>query len=423
MILTQYKTVLKGVFYSVFTFCLSFSSIASEDNIPDVFRGDTYNSKYKISYIDLDAILTTSVLIIGKSSRAKAKQSRANIGTRMRTNINRLTALEGNRFYYESYKKEEYRQLISKIRLNLAELPSKIPLNKFTKKEQLAYWLNLYNVTLLDEVIKIYPQKKLEDFFEDEDDALLNQKLLTVSGIKLSLNDIHNILFEKYNADPLIIYGLYQGIIGGPNIRKKAFSGDNVWEDLEINADNFINSNRGTYGDKKNVFRVSSLYKRNKDYFPNFDEDLTKHLQAYLIGHTRYKLEDAKKIKANINNWNITDVYGTDRTYGASAATNSAGLLDPMGNPDITGTVTHFDGTTLTFRPTGNLPGGDAGNAGFRNTNSVSMASLVGSHGVFSADQIERLKKLNELRIENTGVVTIIDLPNENEGQVESNDQ
>jgi hypothetical protein len=57
----------------------------------------------------------------------------------------------------------------------------------------------------------------------------LPKKLLTVDGVALSLNDIQfNILKHNYANNPLIIYGLYQGVIGGPNIRKSAYTGATV---------------------------------------------------------------------------------------------------------------------------------------------------------------------------------------------------
>ena len=262
---------------------LSFSgkTFSSESKVPAPFQGHDAQSKYQISYIDLDIILKTGVINTGRSTRAKAKKSTASIGTRLKTNVKRLTSLEGNRFYYEQFKEDEYIGLLSEIRESLTKIPKKVPLKNFTKEAQLAYWLNVYNVTLLDEIIHIYPRSNLEDTFEDEE--LLDKKLLTISGVSLSLNDIHyKILAEKYEFDPLIIYGLYQGIIGGPNIRKRAYTADNVYDALESNANEFINSNRGTYSDKNKVFRVSSLYERNKIYFPDFKQDVSAHINNYL---------------------------------------------------------------------------------------------------------------------------------------------
>lgn len=304
------------------------SVYADEKDIPEPFRGDNPSSSYSIQYNDIDVLFRGTVLATGMSDRAKAKQSSAEIGSRIKTNVNTLTALEGNRFFYEAFETKEDKAILTKIRKDLENLPSNAPLKYFHKSEQLAYWLNLYNVTLLDEIVKIYPQRDLEDELEGRK-SLLNRKLLKVAGVELSLNDIHHkILMPKFDNDPLIIYGLYQGIIGGPNIRREAYKGETVFAALKENAYEFVNSNRGTYADRGGVFRVSSLYERNEAYFPNFKTDLKAHLYQYIIGDMNYYLEESKKIRTNISNWDITDLYGSKRKSGSSSATSEAALLD-----------------------------------------------------------------------------------------------
>lgn len=309
---------------------------ANEKDIPEPFRGDTPSSSYTIQYDDIDVLFGGTVLSTGMSTRAKAKEGTAEIGSRIKSNVKTLTALEGNRFFFEAFETEKDKAVLTKIREDLESLPTTAPLKHFHKSEQLAYWLNLYNITLLDELVKRYPIRDLEDLFDGKK-SILNQKLLTVSGIKLSLNDIHHkILMPKFDNDPLIMYGLYQGIIGGPNIRREAYKGDTVFSALKENAYEFVNSNRGTYADKGGVFRVSILYERNEDYFPDYKKDLKAHLYKYIIGDMGYYLDESKRIRANISNWDITDVYGTMRKSTSSAATSEAALLDiGKGNQEL----------------------------------------------------------------------------------------
>jgi hypothetical protein len=126
------------------------------------------------------------------------------------------------------------------------------------------------------------------------------------------------------------MYGLYQGIIGGPNIRKSAYSGANVHSHLEENASEFINSNRGTSPKDEKIFRASSLYDRNRVFFPNFQADLKKHLLVYLLRPEKGELEAAKTIKPDIDDWTVTDLYGSYPEIGGSFANNSAALLDSV---------------------------------------------------------------------------------------------
>ncbi|MGS2720208.1 DUF547 domain-containing protein [Paraglaciecola aestuariivivens] len=385
------ESVIQLVFLNCVLFFLTINSLnADELKVLEPFAAYSRDSTYTISYDDLDQIYKASVLNTGMSKRAKARKSTATIGSRIKTNVKRLTALESNRFFFESFKTDEQKALLTNIRKSLETLPTTASLKHFSKTEQLAYWLNLYNVTVLDELLKIYPEKYLEDFMED----LVEEKLLEVEGVKLSLNDIqYKILLPKYERDPLIIYGLYQGYIGSPSLRNRAYTGENVYNNLKDNAYEFINSNRGTYAGNKGVFRTSSFYSRNKAFFPNFNQDLREHLELFLMDSMRYKLENAKKIRTNISNWEIADVYGTMRREGSSAAVNNAALMDAGSSSD------------------NSLPDFLQGSGVFtQGPIAEMMLSRAQTFGRFTKDQALKLQALNNNRLLNTGSVTVTDI-------------
>ena len=319
--------------YSFVTFLIcgffSINAIANTtvSTVPEPFRGFDDNSKLTIDYRDLDSLLDTVVLNTGRSDRKKAARSQSETGTRMKIAVNRATVNEGNRFYYEVFDDNaENQQTLIKIQKRLENIPRAMPLEKFSRDEQLAYWINLYNITMLNEIVKVYPERKLEDLLVGKD-SVLSKKTLMVAGVSLSLNDIQfTILKQNYDNNPLVIYGLYQGVIGGPNIRKSAYTGKYVYADLIDNAMEFINSNRGTDSKNAKVFRVSSLYERNAVFFPDFNADLTGHLLTYLEGEELDQLKAASKIKTDINDWTVTDLYGSTRDLGGALANNSAAL-------------------------------------------------------------------------------------------------
>ena len=381
------------------TLLLSGASQADEKNLPEVFQGYDRSSTYEINYDDYTYLLRASVLNAGRSSRAIAKSNKAKTGTRLRANINKLTALEGNRFLYESFKKDEHKKHFRNISESLQKVPSEVPLKLFSKDEQLAYWLNLYNATIIAEIIDEYPIRKLEDFLTDSDSPL-NEKILTVAGEKLSLNDIkYKIVPEKFGYKPVLIYGFYQGIIAGPNILNRAFTGETVWDELDRNATNFVNSNRGTYADtKKKIFRVSSLYERDKAYFPNFDEDLNRHILQHLEGSLRYDLENAKRVRTNISNWKIADVYGTERQFGGAIANNNAALMDSASRAEQ------------------NI---DRDSSGYGNINLTVTSSFMEQRAInfgrFSPEMVTKLKTIHAEHLSRSGQVSITDIASEEE--------
>lgn len=350
------------------------NTYATNDSIPKVFQGDTPNSTVKISYKDIDKFLNISVIDMGRSSRKKAKRIQPNIGTRLTNQRRRSTTLEGNRFNFEAFSREDNGAVIGAIKASLINVPNEISLSELTINDQVAYWLNLYNITVLDELTNVYPKKNLK-YISVGDESIFSKKLLTVANISLSLNDIQDILDAKWGNDPLVMYGLYQGIIGGPNIRKQAFTGANVQRLLKDNAVEFINSNRGTMRSRDNKFRVSSLYQRNSHYFPSYNNDLTAHLAKYLLRSFVESLESSDEIIANINDWKITDIYGTTYNYGGSVNDNSAALMPVM-----------------------------------RDQQWVAGKVVIERSARFSKEQVGLLTELNNKRLENIGSVTVKDL-------------
>lgn len=305
-------------------------ALADDGTVPEAFRKFDDSSTRTINYDNLSDILRAVVVEVSSAGREMADPASDITGTRMKSKVNRLTGNDGNRFLYESFQDNERgQQYLREIQATLERLPSEIPLENFSRDEQLAYWLNLYNITVLNEIIAVYPKRNLKKLIHGRN-SVFSQKLLTIADIPLSLDDIQfKILRYNYNGNPLVIYGLYQGIIGGPDIRASAYTGHNVYNQLEENAFNFINSNRGTfYRDEKSPFRVSAFYDANRMYFPDFDADLEQHLLQYLEGRERAALQATTGIRADITDWSVTDLVGTQQRIGGSLANNQAAMLD-----------------------------------------------------------------------------------------------
>jgi len=310
------------------TYLLSLSAIALDKQTLERFSQYDNSSEFIIQYEDVDLLLDVAVLYVGQSNREKAKQDRSNIGTRLRNKTKRNTALEGNRFRYEEFDVPKRISLLVNVRKSLERLPTDSPLELFPKNEQLAYWLNLYNISLLEQLIDIYPKRSLKSDLEDSD--LFSKKILTIADVALSLDDIKEIVVYKFGHDPLLIYGFHQGNIASPDIRSFAYTGENVWKTLDQNANLFINSNRGTFKKSASRFRISYIYEKNKAFFEEPKNDLTSHLAKYLLKSHKEDLLAAQEVTADITDWSFADLYGSHRIYGGGLATNPAALMDSI---------------------------------------------------------------------------------------------
>ncbi|NVK55495.1 MAG: DUF547 domain-containing protein [Alteromonadaceae bacterium] len=305
--------------------CSAVFTVSATSDRPEThlhFDKHAQRATVTIDYSVLNQLLHAGVLNMGRSTRKYADKATPLTGTRMRQPTDGATENEANRFFYEKLAQEQ--EKILRLRKELEAIPTLTPMHLLTKEQQLAYWLNLYNVTVINEIAKLYPVESFRDLLEDEN-SFFQQKLLNVEGVKLSLNDIHyDIIPALYPKEPLVIYGLYQGYKGSPNIRKKAYTGKNVFKNLKDNAQEFINSNRGTqFNGSSNTVRVSKYYQRNAMFFPDFQEDLKSHLITYADPYTRSNIAHNDALVTNVKNFRIADIYGTYRNHEGSVATSA----------------------------------------------------------------------------------------------------
>jgi len=289
-------------------------------------------SKIAINYNNITLLLQATVTRPRMSSRIYAQKRPSSVGTKVNLSNKNPTRMEASRTFYH-YIRDEELEHIHNLRLALEALPSAIPFQTLNRDEQLAYWLNLYNITVYEQVAKHYPIRKLKKLFKGsrKKPSLWDEKILNVNNVPLSLNDIQYNIIQKTWPDPIVLYGLYKGMIGSPNLRRKAYTGKLVYEQLEDNAEEFVNSLRGLRFKRKDAL-VSEMYDRNRDLFPDFDADLRRHLRKYANLRLVTKLDSSKKIKTNIYDWHIADVLNGSRSApGGAGSTNPVAMAFSMG--------------------------------------------------------------------------------------------
>ena len=313
-----FKKVYNSLIFALLTLAsISLHAQDSSDESFAKFAEYTEGSTLEMDFSIVDQLLHAGVLNMGPSKRTYAKRSEASLGTRLKQTIDGATENEANRFFYETLKKDQKK--IRKLRKELEAIPSITPLKEYSREALLAYWLNLYQVTLINELALIYPTNDLRSALTG-DDSILDRKLLMVDNTRLSLNDIHySVLPALYPNDVLFIYGIHQGIKGSPNVRTKAYTAKNVRKSLINNAQEFVNSNRGTqFNSGKGVVRISTFYERNAELFNDFENEIQSHILQYANASIKKQIAEASSFEADIKNWRINDLYGSikRRDYG-----------------------------------------------------------------------------------------------------------
>jgi len=297
-------------------------------DVPEPFREHAATEQVDITYDDWSYILRSTVFDAGRSDRQAAPRPKPQAG-RLVVKVNTSsTRLEGNRLYFPAFDEKNLKAL-TQLRRELEALPGAVPMAEWTRNQQLAYWLNLHNVTVVEELAKRYPEQEIRKVIA----KVRKQKLLRVAGVKLSLDDIHhNILIEKWQ-DPLVMYGLWQGYVGGPSILREAFTASNVYELLRENAAEFINSNRGARmrGDR---LVISSYYAENMALFPEGENQLKAHLADFAEPYYVPRILNADEVSMSTDDYYIADLFeGVPNDVNPNAVSPAA-LQTAAGGPE-----------------------------------------------------------------------------------------
>jgi len=304
-------------------------------NLPNEFAN---TSKYRLDYSDLEAVLRGSVLEMGRSDHKRARKLARATGSNMRLGNPLPSRLEGNRVLLHEFGQAQLAGL-AMVRDDLLAIPAQLAIEKLSKEEQLAYWLNLHNIIVLSKVASLYPVTMLESIFSPASGkSVLYDRDYEWNGQMISLADIQNHILTNW-ADPVVIYGFYLGAVGTPNIRNSAYTGANVHAALKDNAEDFVNSVRGTQVRNKTKLRVSTYYEAMAQKFPNFQNDLMTHIRKYATSELLHRMKQARKIATDIDDWHIADLY--NGKLSSEGGSHAGTVTDRRGTSAISGLPRH----------------------------------------------------------------------------------
>ena len=180
---------------------------------------------------------------------------------------------------------------------------SQTAVDELSRDEQRAFWINAYNALTIELILANYPVDSIREIssgflsFGPWDD-----KMFSVAGEEMSLNDIeHRILRPIWN-DARLHYAVNCASIGCPNIAAEAFTAANSERLLESGARAYVNHRRGaTVEDGK--LRVSSIYDWFKVDFGGDDAGVIRHLKQYAAPSLREELNGVSTIADDDYDW------------------------------------------------------------------------------------------------------------------------
>ena len=186
------------------------------------------------------------------------------------------------------------------------------PVSSLNRREQLAYWVNLYNALTVQVVLENYPLESIREIEFGRsfvpsfivDDGPWGEELITVEGIPLSLDNIEQRILRPLFREPRIHYVLNRAAVGSPDLMAEPLDPNQLDEQFDAAARAFVNSERAVQIDG-NRAGVSSIYTWFRDDFGGSQDGVLVHLRNYADDDLHAGLERVTRVRDQGFDWSL----------------------------------------------------------------------------------------------------------------------
>ncbi len=245
---------------------------------------------------------------------AAAMTSTTNITQEAETNINApynaflakyITEQDGIHLVdYAGVTAEDRASLSAYVKALEALTPSTM-----SREEKLAYYANIYNAKTIEIILDNYPVTSIRKIGGNlVQPGPWNEKVLTIEGKELSLNNVEHDIVRADFDEPRVHYAFNCASIGCPNLMIRAWEAETLEEDFDAAARAYIAHPRGVNIDDRGRVQASSIYKWFKKDFGRNDGEVLDHIRQYATGEKLEKLNAATKINSYDYDWDLNEV-------------------------------------------------------------------------------------------------------------------
>ena len=180
------------------------------------------------------------------------------------------------------------------------------PQESWSKNDQEAYWINVYNAFTVKLIIDYYPVKSIKDIGPKPQIVFINtpwqKKFFYIGKEHFKLDRIEHQILRKEFSEPRIHFAIVCASMSCAKLRREAYEGDRLDEQLKNQAIDFLTDR------KKN--KITSEKAELSSYFTWFKSDFEKNGQTVIGFINQYSPVKMKK-DANITfldyNWSLNE--------------------------------------------------------------------------------------------------------------------
>jgi len=208
------------------------------------------------------------------------------------TNLLRDNVTDDGRVDYAALKSKQFDLLVYLDAMANADV------NSLTRDEQLAYYLNLYNASVLNGICDRYNANYSP---ADNDHELFKAPLVRTGGKTITLNQLENEIIRPTFKDPRVHAALVCGARSCPPLLRRAYTANDLNETLDANMKRFVNDpNRNRIDRAGKRLILSKIFEWNADDFGGKDK-----LPAYLSKYAEGGSVEGFSVSFSDYNWSL----------------------------------------------------------------------------------------------------------------------
>lgn len=193
--------------------------------------------------------------------------------------------------------------------------------SELAEPEAIAFWLNAYNAYTIKLIVDNYPVGSIREISPFRIKGLrlaipkinspFEYELAVLNGEKYSLDDIEHGILRKEFEEPRIHFALVCASISCPPLRREAFTGDRLDEQLDDQARTFLyDSTKNDIAAGETIY-LSKIFDWFQGDFGASKGEVQQYLAPYFEGDIREKLsKGGYTVKYLSYDWSLNDYSG-----------------------------------------------------------------------------------------------------------------
>ncbi|MCY4298722.1 MAG: DUF547 domain-containing protein [Flavobacteriaceae bacterium] len=177
----------------------------------------------------------------------------------------------------------------------ISHLEKNTPLDKWSKEQKLAYWINAYNAVTVKLILDHYPIHSIRDIEEP-----WNTKLFSTAGNDYTLDEIEHDIIRKMN-EPRIHFAVNCTAKSCPKLQKSAFTSSDLEEQLEKATFEYLNDHSMNIVNQQSV-QLSKIFEWFGEDFGDKKEKI-----EFVEKYTKVDIDPQAKLSYLPYNWELND--------------------------------------------------------------------------------------------------------------------